>query len=175
MASNQAAWLEEKQGKLVVKSAPSSKPGADEIIIENKAWAINPVDWKMQDYGYFVDKYPIILGCDLAGTVSEVGSLVKTFKPGDRVAAHPIGLATKENKSNAFQQYTVVSSKATVALPSNITFEAASAFPLSVSTAAHGLYSKDFLGLPYPNNTVKPTGKTLLVSQSSEKLSTSRR
>ena len=53
MASNQAAWITGKQVvPLEVKEAPVPKPAADEIIISNKAVAINPVDWKIQVRSY---------------------------------------------------------------------------------------------------------------------------
>ena len=46
---NKAAWLESKQAKpLVVREAPVWKPEAGEVLIQNQAIAINPVDWKMQ-------------------------------------------------------------------------------------------------------------------------------
>jgi len=49
MASNQAAWITGKKAvPLKVSEAPVPKPAADEIIIDNKAVAINPVDWKIQ-------------------------------------------------------------------------------------------------------------------------------
>ena len=35
--------------------------------------------------------------------------------------------------------------------------------PLAISTAASGLYQKEFLGLPYPTAEPKPSGKTILV------------
>ena len=35
--------------------------------------------------------------------------------------------------------------------------------PLALSTAAAGLYQKDYLGLPYPTIDNKPSGKTILV------------
>ena len=63
------------------------KPGPDQVVIKNKAIAINPVDWKVQDAGRFIRTWPCILGCDVAGDVVEVGENVKKFKKGDRVAA----------------------------------------------------------------------------------------
>lgn len=65
---------------------PEADP--DNIIIRNRAIAVNPVDWKIQDYGGFVQKWPIILGTDVAGEVVSTGSNVKRFKTGDRVAAY---------------------------------------------------------------------------------------
>jgi len=78
----------EKHGKpLKVDEAPMPSPEAHEVVIKNSAVAINPVDWKIQDYGLFVEKFPNVLGTDSAGEVVEVGSNVNNFKKGDRVLA----------------------------------------------------------------------------------------
>lgn len=88
MASNNAAWITEAKGKpLKVHEAPLPKPGPNDVVVKNHAIAVNPVDWKIQDYGVFLTKYPNILGTDVAGEVYEVGSEVKDFKRGDRVLA----------------------------------------------------------------------------------------
>lgn len=63
------------------------KAGAGQIVIRNKAIAVNPVDWKIQDYGVFIQKWPTILGTDVAGEVTEVGEGVSDFTVGDRVAS----------------------------------------------------------------------------------------
>jgi NADPH:quinone reductase-like Zn-dependent oxidoreductase len=86
--SNQAAWiLEAKATPLKVDQAPMPTPDADQIVIKNKAVAVNPVDWKIQDSGYFIKNYPNVLGTDVAGEVYQVGSNVKHLKKGDRVLA----------------------------------------------------------------------------------------
>lgn len=88
MPSNTAAWIESsKSNPLVVREAPYPTPSSDEVLIKNSAIAINPVDWKIQDYGMFLQNYPNILGTDVAGEVVEVGANVKDFKKGDRVMA----------------------------------------------------------------------------------------
>lgn len=63
------------------------KAEAGKVVIRNKAIAINPVDWKIQDYGLFIQKWPTVLGTDVAGEVVEVGEGVSNFKKGDRVIA----------------------------------------------------------------------------------------
>jgi len=40
--SNSGVWLLESGGQFVVKEAPFSKPGDDEVLIQNRAVAINP-------------------------------------------------------------------------------------------------------------------------------------
>ena len=47
--------------------------------------ALNPVDWKIQKYAIYVEKYPTIVGTDIAGVIEVVGEGVTTFKKGDRV------------------------------------------------------------------------------------------
>ena len=116
----------------------------------------------MQDYGAFIKSYPFVLGCDLAGEVVEVGDDVANFKEGDRVLAHPLGLTGKQDEA-PFQLYTIVNSALTAKVPDEMSFEQACVLPLSVSTAADGLYAKDHLNLPYPSTQPKSTGKVLLL------------
>lgn len=85
MPRNQAAWILAAGQPLKVGDAQYEPPGPQDIMIRNQAVAINPVDWKMQDHGMFIESYPTVFGCDVAGTVEEVGSEVKSFAPGDRV------------------------------------------------------------------------------------------
>jgi NADPH:quinone reductase-like Zn-dependent oxidoreductase len=73
---NQAAWLTAKGSKLSVGAADFFRPGPQEVLIKNRAWAINPIDWKMQEFGFLIDAYPTILGNDIAGDVVEIGSEV---------------------------------------------------------------------------------------------------
>jgi NADPH:quinone reductase-like Zn-dependent oxidoreductase len=54
-------------------------------VVKAHALAINPVDWKIQDHGIFIQNWPTVLGTDVAGEVYEVGSSVTAFKKGDRV------------------------------------------------------------------------------------------
>ena len=61
------------------------QPGPDEVIVRNRAIAVNTVDWHMQDIGIFVQQWPTILGSDVAGEVHEVGPQVARFKKGDRI------------------------------------------------------------------------------------------
>lgn len=83
---NQASWITAAKAKpLKVDNADMWKPGPNEVLIKNAAWAVNPVDWKIQDSGYYIQKYPNILGEDSAGEIYEVGSNVTNLKKGQRV------------------------------------------------------------------------------------------
>ena len=83
--TNQAAYLKEAGKPLEVGDAPVPTAGAGEIVVKNSAVAINPLDWHMQDHGVFIQQWPAVFGCDVAGEVFEVGSGVERFKKGDRV------------------------------------------------------------------------------------------
>ena len=184
-ASNKAAWIPGKAQPVKVDSAPPSKAGADEVVIRNGAVAINPVDWKMQDSGLFVKEWPCILGCDTAGEIVEVGSNVKNVKKGQRVLGsvltvnchqfrivgrkltfsfrHCLSLVTGRSENAAFQNYSAVPALLCAPIPDNMSYESASVLPLSISTAAAGLFQDDYLGLPLPVHDPKPTGKTVLI------------
>ncbi|GAB7362959.1 hypothetical protein MBLNU230_g3255t1 [Neophaeotheca triangularis] len=159
--SNQAAFIDGKGQPTQVREAPFPKPGADEIVVKNHSLAINPVDWKIQDTGMYVQKYPIVVGCDVAGEVHEVGSGVSRFKKGDRVTAHCHGLTTQVPEDNAFALYTRVKAGKTAAIPSSLSYNDACVIPLALDTAAVGLY-KSF-GLPQPSHSPKPAGKTVVL------------
>lgn len=82
---NYAAYLLEPNTPLVVRKAPMPTAGPGEVIVKNAAIAINPLDWHMQDAGVFVQQWPAIFGCDVAGDVYEVGLNVEKFRKGDRI------------------------------------------------------------------------------------------
>jgi NADPH:quinone reductase-like Zn-dependent oxidoreductase len=164
--ANQAAWLTaDKAYPLEVKEAPYPVPEPNEIVIQARAVAINPVDWAIQAMGLerlpFLT-FPRIWGMDLAGTVMEVGSAVIRFKPGDRVLSYPD--AMKKTAAGAFQLFVVAQDNLTSPFPANVSFETASVLPACLSVATCGMFQKDFLALDYPTvprATVK--GKTLVV------------
>ncbi len=76
--------------KLKYEDFEDPKPAAGEVLVRVSATSINPADWKVRS-GAVKDiipvEFPYILGCDLAGTVREVGEGVTSFEPGDRVMA----------------------------------------------------------------------------------------
>jgi NADPH:quinone reductase-like Zn-dependent oxidoreductase len=95
--SNQAAWVAAQGARINVDAAPYPTVEPGQVIIKNAAVAINPVDWKMQETGVFVKSWPVIIGCDVAGEVVEVGDGVTNTKKGQRVLGHAISLLTAKN------------------------------------------------------------------------------
>ena len=158
MPTNTAAYLMATAQPLEMKAAPYPTPSENEIVVHNRAIAINPADWAMQMLGqalFPTMKFPAIIGEDVAGEIVEVGSGVTGFKIGDRVVGHT---------STAFQKYPVIPAHMTSPIPSSLSYEQAAVIPLGLSTSVIGLFGKDYLGLQYPSLDPKPTtGKTLLI------------
>ncbi|KPI45880.1 Zinc-binding alcohol dehydrogenase domain-containing protein cipB [Cyphellophora attinorum] len=168
--TNEAVWYASKGDHGTVGPAPLHHPGPGQLLIENKAVAINPADWKLRDEGWYIESWPACFGFDVAGDIVEIGSDNGTneqspFHIGQRVIAHALFLWTKDYAHSGFQKYTIVPASATAPLPDNVTFAAGSALPLSIDTAVHGLYDPEFLALPLPTSTTKQNSlnKTILV------------
>jgi len=168
MPENMAAWLPAKFERLALGPAPYTPPRDDEMVVRNRAVAINPVDWIKQRTGDLMlawVKYPAVIGSDLAGEVVEVGAEVTRFRVGDRVLAHALGLdrANPRSAEGAFQRYTVVRQHMACRIPDSLSFEAAAALPLGVSTAASSLFQEDQLALQPPTLEPRDAGQTVLV------------
>ncbi|KEF52168.1 uncharacterized protein A1O9_11795 [Exophiala aquamarina CBS 119918] len=170
MAKNTAAWLTiPKIRPLQIKAAAYTRPKGDEIVIKNRAIALNPVDVQIQAIGSNLAfpwvKYPFIMGIDTAGEVVEIGSKVSTIKVGDRVLGQALGGDKHRSGSpeGAFQEYVVLLEHMASRIPDDLSFERACVLPLGLGTAACGLFQKDQLGLELPSSQPKPTGKTLLI------------
>ncbi|KAF2100486.1 oxidoreductase-like protein [Rhizodiscina lignyota] len=165
---NQAAWLTEAKAKpLKVGDAEYYTPGADEVLIKNSALGINPVDWSI-----IYEKFPNVIGTDVAGEIVEVGKDVTHLKKGQRVIGHCVGLMTNDPKDGAFQLYSICKESNVAPIPDSLSFERATVLPLALSTAACGLYQENLLGLPLPAKGTKPNGKMLLVYGGSSSVGT---
>lgn len=82
-----ALYLQSRLGSFTVGIAEIPTPEAGELLVEIRATALNPVDWKIQDHDIvnLIKDYPAILGSDSAGVVKAIGEGVTNFAVGDRV------------------------------------------------------------------------------------------
>jgi L-iditol 2-dehydrogenase len=67
-----------------IEEMPRPTIGSDEVMVRIEASGIcgsDVIEW------YRIHKAPLVLGHEIAGQIVEVGSQVKKYKPGDRVAA----------------------------------------------------------------------------------------
>lgn len=161
--SNKAAWSTVQGGPIKIDDAPIPQAEPGHVVVKNAAIAINPADWKMHDFGWFVDEWPTVLGCDVAGEVYSVGEGVAGFEKGQRVAGNCCRLITGRNEEAGFQLYTLVVASLLTPIPDDISFEDAAVVPLSVTTAVAGLYAEDKLAVPLPTANPQKSGKTILI------------
>ena len=124
---------------LVVGDRPEPKVAPSAVLIEVKAAAVNPVDWKLMAGGLdgLMDSvFPVIPGWDVAGVVAAVGPDTPELAVGDEVIAY----ARKEtNSGGTFAEYVAVPASAVARKPSTLSFEQAAGLPLAGGTALRTL------------------------------------
>lgn len=129
-----------KGGALRLGEMPEPKLRENDVMIEIHAAGVNPVDSKIRDGEFkLILRYslPLILGSDLAGVVTRVGSKVTRFSPGDEVYAHP-----GQDRIGTFAEFIAID-QANVALkPKNLTMEEAASMPLVALTGWQALVER---------------------------------
>ena len=111
---------------LTVVDLPVPKPKANEAVVKIAASGINFIDVYFRE-GRYPSALPFVDGQEAAGTVTEVGSEVKSVKPGDRVAY--------SNVIGTYAEYAAVPADRLVHVPDKITDQQAAAAMLQGMTA----------------------------------------
>lgn len=127
------AWCWQDKGEptdLVLKSVTLPPLASDEVLIENHVIGLNPVDWKMIEWGNLEWKSGHIPGVDGMGIVYASGDQVNDLPRGTRVCYH-----TDLTKNGSFSRYTVVKAWALMKVPEKCTDEQAASFPCPSLTA----------------------------------------
>ncbi len=113
---------------LIYEDFEDPKPAAGEVLVRVSATSVNPADWIVRA-GMVKDiipvAFPYIPGCDLAGTVVELGEGVTGFEPGDRVMA----VALK-----SYAELCTVPASILVKIPAGLEMTTAAALPLVTIT-----------------------------------------
>ncbi|CAI7620610.1 unnamed protein product [Penicillium pancosmium] len=162
MSTNEAAWLLKPKGDLRVFPAAFPVPSQDEIVINNQAFAIQPLDATVLGEESIDVPYPAILGNGVAGIVEEAGGSVTKFKKGDRVISDTPSYQLKQTKYGGWQKYVVGREATTVHLAKHTTFDDAAVMPFALLTAVAALKLK--LGMDKPGTL--HSGKALIWSAS---------
>lgn len=74
--TEQKALLLEARGDWEVRTVPVAEPGPGQRLVRVEATGLNPVDWKIRDWGLSVKSYPVVLGFDAAGIIVKLGDRV---------------------------------------------------------------------------------------------------
>ncbi len=102
-------------------SAPVIKPselGDQQVLIENYAVSLNPIDYKITESNFSKTKLPAVTGYDVSGRVVALGKGVKDFKVGDEIFG-TLSL-NSSNGGGALQQYSVADVDGLIKKPTNL-------------------------------------------------------
>ncbi|WP_150610881.1 NADP-dependent oxidoreductase [Pandoraea terrigena] len=117
-----------KSPEIGLTEVPRPTLKSDELLVQVRAAGLNPID-NMIPTGTFKPvlhfQLPATLGSDLAGVVTEVGSNVTRFKPGDAVFASIFDLGT-----GSIAELAVVPESAAAPKPTNLDFVQAASIPM---------------------------------------------
>lgn len=133
-----AVQIERYGNEEVVELAEVERPqaGENQLLVKVRAAAVNPVDWKIRDGlgELFGLKPPLILGCEVAGIVEEVGSSIKDFAAADDVYGY-LGTHT-----GGYAEYVAAPASEFVRKPKQIDFDTAASVPVAALTAWQGIF-----------------------------------
>jgi len=137
------AFILERYGKksgVRESELPEPELREDEVLVQIHAAGVNLLDVKIRNGEFKLVlpyRLPVILGHDVAGVVTRVGSRVRQFKVGDeiyaRAADHHIG---------TFAQFIALNENDVAPKPSNLTMEEAASLPLVGLTAWQALVER---------------------------------
>lgn len=116
---------------------PVPTVGPRDVLVEMRAASINPLD-KLIRNGDFKQliryKRPFVLGHDVSGVVSRVGSDVSEFSVGDEVYARP-----RDLRIGTFAEQIAIDAADVARKPTSLSFEEAAAVPLVALAAWQAL------------------------------------
>ncbi|WP_333738706.1 NADP-dependent oxidoreductase [Streptomyces sp. IBSBF 2806] len=124
------AFVVEKYGKDGARAAEVPEPtvGDRDVLVKVSATSVNPLD-KMVRNGEFKQllkyKAPFVLGHDVAGVVTQVGSAVRGFEVGDEVYARP-----RDLRIGGFAEFIAIDQGDVAPKPASLTLQEAAAVPL---------------------------------------------
>ncbi|TFK22016.1 GroES-like protein [Coprinopsis marcescibilis] len=149
-AMQQALALDRKCGDFVSMTIPvPTNPKANEVVVKVEASALNPIDWKVQKLGVFIEEYPAIVGTDIAGEVVELGDDVTSLVKGDKVFFQGNFANCRGEGSAGYQQYTKADVLTLSKIPAGTSPAQASTIPVALSCAYIGLYNQAPWGAGY--------------------------
>ncbi|HXA86934.1 MAG TPA: quinone oxidoreductase [Candidatus Dormibacteraeota bacterium] len=117
---------------LTLVDIPVPKPKPNEAVVKIAAAGVNFIDVYFRE-GRYPAPLPFVDGQEAAGTVSEIGSEVKSLKPGDRVAYTGV--------LGSYAEYAAVPADRLVRVPEKIMDEQAAGAMLQGMTAHYLVYS----------------------------------
>ncbi len=112
----------------------------NDVLVQIHSASVNQLDSKIRNGEFKLIlpyKPPFILGHDLAGVVTKVGSNISKFKVGDEVYARPA-----DHRIGTFAEFISMNEKDVAMKPKNLSMEEAASIPLVGLTAWQALIEK---------------------------------
>ena len=146
-------------GVFALRELPEPRPAPGEVVVLVHACGLNHLDLWLEEGGLPMPlALPRTPGCEMAGTVWEVGAEAGPWRAGDRVAVQSNlscgecefcqrgeeslclgGQILGVQRDGGFAEKVLVPARALVALPDSVSFETSAALTLAGSTAMHML------------------------------------
>lgn len=126
-----------KKEKLHITEIAEPTINPNDVLVEVNSAGVNVIDILIRngDFKLFLPmKPPFLLGRDVAGVVTKVGSKVSKFKVGDEVYS-----SSGNHKLGTYAQYISIDEHEVALKPKNLTMEEASSIPLVGLTAWQAL------------------------------------
>jgi NADPH:quinone reductase-like Zn-dependent oxidoreductase len=164
MKTMNAVHINEHGGPEVIQygAVPRPEPGPDDVLVAIRAAALNRLDlWVRAGWPALKLHFPHVLGADGAGVVAEVGSNVRTLKPGDRVVINGTmssgqSLASLTGWDNRDPQFSIlgehingtyadfisIPARNCLVMPEDVDYATAAAASLVYLTAWHSLVTR---------------------------------
>ena len=119
----------------------------NQVVIQVKATAVNPVDWKQAAYNFFLpDPLPAALGCDVAGIVMQA-STDSAHLLGKRVVAYMgADKTTHATDRGAYVEQVLMDADVVAEVPDSVSYADAATLPVGALTASFLLHQ--FPSLP---------------------------
>jgi alcohol dehydrogenase len=126
---------------------PDPQPGPSEVVLKVKACTLNYHDlFTLRGMPGIKLNMPLIMGIDVAGEVSALGSEVTGWSAGDRVMVDPInrkiGKLLGEAMDGGLAEFVKVDASQLVRLPADVSFDQAAALPVAYGTAYRMMVSR---------------------------------
>ncbi|KAH7102744.1 GroES-like protein [Auriculariales sp. MPI-PUGE-AT-0066] len=179
--ANEAAWIKEAKGRIVVGPADTPVPGPGEILVkvrvvvsvktptnlltcmQTEAIAFHPLDTKLQLFNFFDLPYPAIFGASIGGTVVSVGPGVEHLKVDDAIVATTPTYFRRDYRFGTFQKYALVVARNAVKVTGNgYSVLEAVTVPTQGTVAAFALGVASALPRR-PNTAAQKTTETVLI------------
>jgi NADPH:quinone reductase-like Zn-dependent oxidoreductase len=143
----------ELKDSLAINEVAKPAVGADDILIEVKAAAINPIDKSIVQgnlQAMIPVAFPSTMAYDVSGKVVDKGASVSRFEIGDLVYAR-----VPQEQMGTIAEFVAVNNAAVAKKPGNISFEEAAGIPLAGLTA---LQSLEYAGIKENDNVLIHAG-----------------